>query len=470
MFLPPKIKTIGCCSLISLLLLTGSVSGQQADFTRRMEAMQQARLRAQQPANSEYSNSGQRVADLASLPAMEQPVARTASRTTRTLLGQDQQISSQPRSSIPARFNRAASSYLPQQTRTAQLIDGTMEDMGSPIVDSTVPGTVIEGEFIEGQYIEGEYIEGDYVDGGCSTCGDAGGYFEDSCCGRGGCAPGPCWLTGFGEILRKGEYFGGATAFRSDLFLAPGGRNSSLTSDPSHGFYQGFNLGVPLCRLTCGFLSGQFGARWTQSNFNGSENTTEDRKQVFVTAGLYRRVDYGLQSGLVVDYLRDDWFAPNVEVTQIRGDLGWVYPSGSTLGFRFASSVDESVNSGIYAGNAFTDMVSRTNDNYRFYYRYEPQQGGYYDGYLGWSDSQQTVVGLDFDLPVRDRMAMQAGFVYYLNDDEVPDNSGFEGGYVGEAYNFYVGFVFRPQGRSTYRSYDRPLLPVADNGSMLLER
>ena len=50
MFLPPKLTTIVFGKLIALTLLTASVNGQQADFERRMAAMQDARARAQAPA------------------------------------------------------------------------------------------------------------------------------------------------------------------------------------------------------------------------------------------------------------------------------------------------------------------------------------------------------------------------------------------------------------------------------------
>jgi hypothetical protein len=316
-----------------------------------------------------------------------------------------------------------------------------------------------------GEVIMGEQI----IDGGCTTCGDVGGYFGDSCCGRGGCPPGPCWLTGFGAILRNGEYFAGATSFQSALFSTPGVTSGALSKDCSHGFYEGFNFGGPLCRLTCGVFSGQFGLRATQSNFNGNEFTTDDRNQLFLTTGFYRRVDYGLQMGVVVDYLRDDWFTTS-EVAQIRGDLGWVYPSGSTFGFRFGANVEDDTTDGTFNNVAFTNLLTTTTDNYRFYYRCEPPQGGFCDGYIGWTDQNQTIIGLDFDYAVRERAALQAGFTYFLNNDGVPANSGFQGGNQGEAYNFYVGFVLRPRGSGHYRSYDRPLFSVADNGTMLIQR
>jgi hypothetical protein len=73
-------------------------------------------------------------------------------------------------------------------------------------------------------------------------------------------------------------------------------------------------------------------------------------------------------------------------------------------------------------------------------------------------------------MPLTDYIAMESGFTYYLNDDLAPDASNVTGGNINDAWNLFIGFAIRPQGRSYYRSYDRPMLPVADNGTMLIRR
>ena len=493
MFLPPKLKTIVFSSLIAALVLTGMSElsqGQQAEFDRRMAAMQEARMRAATPTRLASADMGvdysappapDRTAQL-QVPSSNRAVRTQASaRVSRRVPTQQASAAMQgqrvvlSQRQLVARNSQAG--YLPthvrggESIRTAQLIDQTFVDGGSPIVGSgsvistTAPGCTSCGVNAYG----GQVIEGGMIDGGCSSCGDSGSYFDDSCCDRGGCPPGPCWLEGLGAILYNAEYFGGATSFRSALFSTPGGAAGTLSNDCSHGFYGGFNVGIPLCKLTCGVFSGQIGVRSVQSNFDGGQFTADNRDQLFVTAGIYRRVDYGLQLGVVADILQERWFT-ETETVQIRGDIGWVYPSGSTLGFRTTQNVQDDVSSGSFAGNNFTNLITASNDNYRFYYRHEAAAGGFGETYLGWTDSDQTIVGLDFDFPVTDRVGMQAGFTYFLNDDNAPTTSNFLGGNVGEAYNLFVGFAFRPRGRSHYRSYDRPLFAVADNGSMLITR
>ena len=76
MFLPPKLKTIGFCSLFSALLFSSAVMAQPADFNRRLEAMQQARMRAHQPAQGVVLASNDET-DFVS-PPMPEPQARVA--------------------------------------------------------------------------------------------------------------------------------------------------------------------------------------------------------------------------------------------------------------------------------------------------------------------------------------------------------------------------------------------------------
>jgi hypothetical protein len=77
---------------------------------------------------------------------------------------------------------------------------------------------------------------------------------------------------------------------------------------------------------------------------------------------------------------------------------------------------------------------------------------------------------MEFDVPVAERFALQANYTYFLNGDQIEQANDQFGGNFGDAWNIGVGLVFRPSGRCYYRSYDRPLFDVADNGSMMLDR
>ena len=278
-------------------------------------------------------------------------------------------------------------------------------------------------------------------------------------------------MAGLGGVLRNGEYFLGGVGFQEPLYSAPDGSGQEI-QDSNFGFYGGFNFGVPLCRLTCGVLSGQIGLRSVQTNFSGNEFTNESRDQLFVTAGLYRRVDYGLQFGVVGDYLQDEFYG-DAGLSQIRADLGWVYAGGNIFGFRYAGAQDNDVISGIFNGNDFTGQNVRVHDQYRFYYRSNGPNGGYGELFAGWTEDNQTILGLDFDVPISEKIAIETNLTYFFNDDAadaVFPNTTFQGSNAEEAWNISVGFVYRPQGRRYYKNYDRPLFDVADNGTMLVRR
>lgn len=502
MFFPPKLKAVFIAFLaLSIVSAATNCFAQTAEFEKRAAAMRRAIARGQQSqqvvTETVYSEVVQDRSDYGpSKPAARvaraarpKTTKRQSARAKSTKNGARRQTTAKRNSAIVqppvARQASAGDTYVPQHLRTAQLIgDGTIIDGGAPIIGETIidggivggyQSTPMAGGIISDSYDQGVIISEDYPitgDCGCDSCGVSGAYFEGDCCGRGGCPSGPCWLGNLGKALRTGEYFGGAVAFQSPLFTEQGQDlpvdDNQLASDSSFGFYGGFNFGIPLCRLSCGLLSGQFGVRSVSTNFNGNEFTQDDRRQIFVTTGVYRRVDYGLQFGVVADFLHEEWFT-ETDVVQLRADIGWVYAAGHTLGFRYATGVKDEITSGTFNGNEFDNFFQTTDDNYRLYYRHAAAGGGFGEGFIGWAESNQTVVGVDVDLPITNRVAFQSGFTAYLNDDVV-QNSNFQGGNLNEGWNLYVGLSFRPTGLSRYRSYDRPLFQVADNGSMIVRR
>jgi hypothetical protein len=451
---------------LMLVAVTGFNANAQttasAEFQARMAAMQQAQARGQA---MQVSAAPVRVAE-----------AQTQVPELRTRV---------PRQNIPGQMASTIrtlnSGYQPGHTRTAQLItEGAIVDGGSPVVGesvlsapmtsngivSSIPGQSVI-QTLQAPVESGVVYSEPAVLDGCNSCGDSGGYFQDDCCGRGGCPDGvPCWQGPLGRALRTGSYFFGATAFRHPAYTSPVG--TDLVHDCNFGAYAGFNLGIPLCRLFCGRISGQFGMRSVQTNFGGNEFTDANRDQLFVTAGLYRRVDYGLQAGLVVDVLAEEFFTES-DIAQLRGEVSWAYPNGGALGFRFTSSQQSDNSSGVFDGTPFNNFASSTENNYRVFLRKIVDCGGFEEIYAGWTENDHFAVGADFDIPVAQYMAIQAGAVLYLSDLEAPD-SNLGTTRIDDSFNLYVGFAFRPQGAAWYRSYDRPLLPVADNGTMLIRR
>ena len=384
---------------------------------------------------------------------------------------------------------RGSNGYLPQKfrgTQADQAIEAPTPRQAAPAVQAPAPAAATGGLPAPSMAFDGysEQIEYDYEpsgqtmvgesyfdDGGsCATCGDCETGCQD-CIGYGrvgGVPPGyiaDCWMFGLGRILREAEYFGGAQAFQTSSFLIPG--TNERIGDCSFGFYTGLNLGLPLRQLTCGLVSGQFGVRTVQSDYSGDLFSSDNRDQLFLTTGFYRRVDYGLQFGVVMDYLRENWFT-DTEVIQMRGDLAWVYPTGSAFGFRFTKNVQDWVSDGVVDGTSFSDLRTGTYNQSRFYWRNGCVNGGWADFFLGWTDESHVVGGVEYDIPLTETWAINSGFTYLFPRDN-PEATSFAGN-SSDAWNVFVGMAWRPMGRNWYRNYDQPLLPVADNGSMVLRR
>ncbi len=452
---------------IAMLLISGLTTGNCFGQMTRSQMMRQAQLRGnQQPQAQSYQRMGRR----------PPPSARVAL--------QDNVPQNQAAPSSNAPISGSVMQPSPSNTSGSPIIGGPsparggypMQMQGADSGQMFSDGMISDGMIIEGDspIISDGYIDDGasvmMADGGCG-CGDGGcggscgvgeNYFGgcQSCCGNriGGCSPNcweNCWLGRLGGLFRNSEWFAGSTAFRSRNFTA----NDQLYDDSSFGFYGGLNLGLPLCYLTCGLFSGQVGIRSVQTEVEGNSYTPDNRDQLFVTYGLFRRVDYGVQLGLAGDFMRENWFA-TTELTQVRGDIAWVYPGGNALGFRFATGTSTSTTTAIIDGRQVNDLTAQIVDNYRFYYRAVASNCGFCDAYIGWTDDSQTVFGLDYDMPFWNRFGLQTGFTYYL-----PDNSTNNALATEEFWNIFVGFSFRPQGSQWYGNYDRPLFNVADNGT-----
>lgn len=484
MFLHPK-NAITICAAAACLLASVTANAQSqsqsqssnSEYARRIAALQQARQRTPAAAPEIQQTAAQvaapRVARAIPQGSSSRSVPFSAGSSTRSV----------PFSGGSSTRSIPSGGFTPNHLQSSQQFGETIIEGGSPIVhDGQIihQSPIIENHIVDapiGSSIVGEevIIDDPYsgvVTEGCSdgSCGDVGeSYFSDGCCGRGGCpTAGPCLVNRFGGILRNAEYFGGFNSFRGNLFNAPD-NSGSLVDDSSHGGFAGFNLGLPLSRISGGLFSGQFGVRTVNTNFGGAQFTDDDRNQIFITAGLFRRVDYGLQGGVVADVLREEWFS-DVDLVQIRGELGYVWQNGTSFGFRFATNAQDETTDGEFNNTPFANNFVTTNDWYRFFVRHESAHGGYGEIFGGWTDNEQGIIGLDFDFPVRERIAMEAGFTYFLSDEEVPANQGFIGGEPNDSFNIYVGLSLRPLGRSYYRSYERPLFDVADNGTLSVFR
>jgi hypothetical protein len=228
----------------------------------------------------------------------------------------------------------------------------------------------------------------------------------------------------------------------------------------SFGFHQGLNYAVPIPGFSC--LGGQIGFRATQSSLSGSGITDSSRNQGFVTAGLFRRVDVGLQGGLVLDYLTESW-DDTIDMTNLRGEISWVVGGTHDFGFWFSS--------GMSSGTEVEERVRNvTTDLYAFFYRL--QFGGCRDGdarlFAGWTGQSDGLIGIDTRLPLGRDWALETNFAYLIPNEGA--GQGFDAGHAQESWNIGMSLVWYPGrlwGAGDY--YYRPLFRVADNGTFMID-
>jgi len=320
---------------------------------------------------------------------------------------------------------------------------------GPPVVHETPIGP-------KGRFFAGPGGKGCGCDGCGSSCGDSCGGI-DVCCEGGQCTQ-YCLLP-MPQFRRENLTLRvGVQGFRGPL----NGQGGSF------GFHEGFNYSSRIRIFNRWCIGGQIGVNITQSTLSGGNDGTMDtdgsRDQLFLTAGLFRRTECGLQWGLAYDYLDDDWI-DEVDVGQLRGEVSWVQRNTHEWGFLFATNVrtDETPNN----VNGNRNYEFDTSDYYAFFYRRRMKdiRNGEKRFFLGWTDDNDGILGADLHIPVSDRWAVEGGFTYLIPDEENGSVAATQ-----EQWNVGLSLVYYPGCNARAFNPFRPLFNVADNGSLLVRR
>lgn len=321
---------------------------------------------------------------------------------------------------------------------------------------------------------------------GCDECG--GGSFQpgemyiegDGCgmevmtdCGCDACNPcdsEPTLLPRIRFNWCRYEFFAGVqghTGPLNHIGITNPNNGTEQTGSGSFGFYEGFNRGKSMNRLLGLDIATQIGVRGTQNNLSGTAFSTDTRHQVFVTAGFFRRVDYGVQYGLVLDYMNQDWYFQSNSL-QLRGELSWRARECDTYGFQFMAGVrEETISATIIdqTGSPLSnDFRIKPTDQYRFFYRRPLARNGEYELMAGWTDNQDGLLGASFNMPLTHHCSLSSGATYLI-----PHEGTNTGGFAEENWNISLGLVYRPGGPRGCGRYCRPLFDVADNGTFMLD-
>jgi hypothetical protein len=354
--------------------------------------------------------------------------------------------------------------YLPRHLRTTGVVmqESPPEMMQGEVIQedgAAGPEEIIEGPAMmhaaPGDITFDVVGEDACCDEGCSegsACGPASGCnscITCCCC----CIPIPC-------LSMPGNFYGygGAHGFKGPM---------NRGADSSFGFNEAINWGGPFSLLGAGCgLGTQLGARGVHSSFSGATTLTDDvRNQVFVTGGLFRRVDCGLQFGAVVDWLHEDWDSA-LDLAQVRGEISWMFITQSEVGFRYTGGiVDDSSDS----PPDLAGIDWRPVDQYALFARQKVQPlGGEAQVWAGVSGEGEGILGAQTLLPLGSSVAVSAEFAYLVPDvgaDNVPVP-----GSIQESWNVGIGLVFFPgAGFLDPGNYYRPMFDVANNGSFFYD-
>jgi hypothetical protein len=292
------------------------------------------------------------------------------------------------------------------------------------------------------------------TDGGsmCDPC-------MPNCCGTwNSCGPVPIRCLLPRPPLDNLELFAGVEGFTGPLNRGGNG---------SFGFHEGFNWGMPIGPC----LAWQWGAMATQSTFDGSFLTTDDRNQCFVTGGFFRRVDCGLQGGLVVDFLHDE-ADYEADLIQLRGEFSLRFACSDDVGFWFTAGLHEANNLQLLMPQFASDggvevaserMTAEVNSMFALFYRRQFACGGEGRLFGGFTANDQGLVGADLLVQINPCWGLRAGFLYIAPDG---GETATERDFSEETWNVGISLVWTPCPRSIGgANYGRPLFNVADNGS-----
>ncbi len=311
--------------------------------------------------------------------------------------------------------------------------------------------TELQGEIIDSGIVVGDAVLSEEVlSGDCATglCGSRLGICADGCLI-------PCPRIQW----ERYTFFSGVNAFTGPLNR--GGQGS-------FGFTEGFNYGQDLSSIGRGRLSAQLGMRATQTNLSGSDVTNEDRKQIFLTAGVFRRADWGLQGGAVVDYLHDDWYY-DLDLVQVRTEISWQYPDSHEFGIWMAFDSDHARTHSLVGKVNPTTITEdwESTDLYAFFLRKSSAATGITGRIMGgFTGNKDGLLGLDFSAPITEKWAIEANAMYLI-----PEEGSATTGYSEEAWNVGFNFVYYPGCRTTYDlNYNRPLFDVGSNGNFFVDR
>jgi hypothetical protein len=239
-----------------------------------------------------------------------------------------------------------------------------------------------------------------------------------------------------------------------------------LDQNGNFGFHEGVGLSGPLGDpWNIGY---QIGANFEQSDLSGTPATSTvhatDRKQTFVTVGLFRRAECcGWQGGIAYDF-QHDTYDEKIDLQQLRFEISYLCGNQCELGFYGASAVDSS---------RLDDGTKVTATNmYALFGRRYFENGG--DGRIfgGLTDQGDGLFGADLWLPLGKSFAVQSGATYVLPKEGRHDMTDMTQPSPHESWGLSMSLVWYPGRCALGQQHNpyRPLFTTADNTTFMTER
>lgn len=255
------------------------------------------------------------------------------------------------------------------------------------------------------------------------------------------------------------------------------GGTGALTS--SFGAVGGFNSGFGFGDSPVRF---QVGASYGIYDFRGRirlvPNDTETEKQMFFTAGIYKRGDMSVERdplswGVVYDVFQAKQWGVNandINLSQVRGIIGYALNESTEVGVWGTFGVNNDRAAVTVAGAPGVQSTIHPMNQTNFYVKQNFAFGGQVTGYVGvldGSDIGKWQVGLNGQIPLSPSWAAFASANYV-----VPRNPSGPTGSGQEQFSAQVGLAYyfggNAQNPSVTGNRGLPLLDVASNRTFLI--
>ena len=265
---------------------------------------------------------------------------------------------------------------------------------------------------------------------------------------------GPICQT-FGQgVLDNLLLFCETTAYKTELHNGSG----------SFGLSEGLNWSTPVTPQ--GTITAQYGLRAVQGdNFSASV-----RSQCFMTAGIFKRLDFApVQGGVAIDWLHDHSWLGSVDLRQMRCELSTRSFRGLEYGFMGGFDVfqDRPTTRQINWLARRRDLGRRgaidVQDYYLLFIRKHLDSGGQLEFRCGATEQGDILVSALGEVAINDRLAVNGG-ISVLTPSEGPSRYGN----YRESWSMSLGIVLYFRGGAVCRQTNlyRPMFDVAGNNSL----